>query len=475
MHAGRKRRHWLGLAACSLLLAIAALARVRAAQNDLWLDEIWSVNLAGRISSPLQVLTGLHHDNNHYLNTLFIHLSGAHGNWPGYRIPSLVAGIGTVALAGLLGLRRSRVSAFMAILVTACSYVLILYSSEARGYACVVFFSFLSYHLLESHLERQNRLVALSFSVSAIAGFLSHLVFLNFYIPAFFWSAYRLIRSPLGARKAVTAIGSCHGLPVLSLAALYFVDVRHMAVGGANPLNLFDGYASSLAAALGAPAADPIRPFALIAGILVLGSGILLLWHERSDSWIFYVGSICVVPLALGVVSDSVGFYVRYFIVGIAFLLILLSFLLESLYRRGFRGKAACVVLLAGYCAANAWQVATLFQYGRGQYQEAVRFLVEHTKRARVTVGSDHDNRTLMTLEFFRGAMGSKVGKYFRQDSWPPEGPEWVIRHAESFESSIPGAALLTDGSGNQYELVQTFPAAPLSGVHWYIYHNRAD
>jgi hypothetical protein len=51
---------------CFLLVAAMAI-RICGAWNDLWLDEIWSLTLVGPISSPWQVFTQIHHDNNHYL------------------------------------------------------------------------------------------------------------------------------------------------------------------------------------------------------------------------------------------------------------------------------------------------------------------------------------------------------------------------------------------------------------------------
>src|ERR1039458_2476428 len=78
---------------CVLLVVVAAIRLIRAAHNDLWLDEIWSLNLAHTVSSPIGVFTSIHHDNNHYLTTLSMVLLPGRGNWWGYRIPSIVAGI----------------------------------------------------------------------------------------------------------------------------------------------------------------------------------------------------------------------------------------------------------------------------------------------------------------------------------------------------------------------------------------------
>ena len=69
-------------------------------RDQFWMDEIWSlVVFCPRVKSSLDVLT-LHHDNNHYLITLWMYLLGPlEKNWIVYRVPSIVAGIGTVALA----------------------------------------------------------------------------------------------------------------------------------------------------------------------------------------------------------------------------------------------------------------------------------------------------------------------------------------------------------------------------------------
>src|SRR5207253_29604 len=121
-------------ALCGGVFLVAAAIRIRAAFNDLWLDEIWSVELVRELHSALGVFTQTHQANNHYLNSLFIYFVGQRGNWPGYRIPAECFGIGTVALAWFIGARRDRWTGFFSMLLASFSYVLVLYSSEARGY-----------------------------------------------------------------------------------------------------------------------------------------------------------------------------------------------------------------------------------------------------------------------------------------------------------------------------------------------------
>ena len=114
---------WTGIA-CGVILVASGLVRFSAALGDFWLDEIWSWNwswsIAGTVlTSDWDILTKIHHDNNHYLNTWFIYLLGPDRHWIVYRLPSVIAGIGTVAVAGLIGNRHGKLEAVTAMLLTA--------------------------------------------------------------------------------------------------------------------------------------------------------------------------------------------------------------------------------------------------------------------------------------------------------------------------------------------------------------------
>lgn len=477
------RRLSLCVTACVVILAVAAALRIRGALNDLWFDEIWSLHLADGISSPVEVFTKIHHDNNHYLNTLCLYFFGQRDNWPGYRIPSLVTGVGTVVLAGLIGRRRNAASAFLAMLLTGFSYVLVLYSSEARGYGPAVFFAFVSYYLMDGYLEKQKWQTALMFSFSVILGFMSQLTFLCFFSAAFIWSGYRLIKSRLGFKRAVMALLSCYAMPCVFLAVIYFVDIRRMAAGGGTYLpvgeksvsHLLTGYGTALAWALGTPSGGFITLLFGIISSVFFAVGIKALWSEKSDSIVFFIGVILAFPILLVAIRPVFyGLYVRFFIISIAFFLILLSFVLESLWHRGRLGKACCLLLLTVYLVMNGLHTMSLFKDGRGHYGEAVHFLIEHSKGPQIIIGGDHDFRIPPLLEFYcRGVGGGKQLIYDKQALWPPEGPEWIICHNDSFKGSMSPGTQITDPAGNQYELVKTFPTAPLSGFYWFIYHNR--
>ena len=467
----KNRRGTAAVLLCLVILICAAALRIRGALNDLTLDEIVSLNNVSGIFSPAGIFTQLHVDNNHYLNSLWLWLAGDHGNWPGYRIPSILAGIGTVVMAWLIGRRRSLAGACIAMFLTGFSYVLVLYSGQARGYSCQVFFAFLSYYLLDIYLQNRSLKIALWFWLSAILGFLSHLDFVTFYGATVPWFAWRLFRLRLRPARIAGNLLLCYAVPAVFLAGLYLVDIRQMAFLGGTPTTQFIGYSTSLAWVLPPAAQGPwtLAMFAIVAAGLL--AGCWMLWREKSDLLILFPGVILVLPLLLIIVRDSALLYVRYFIVGIAFSLILLSMVLASLYTRGSRGRMLCLALLLAYCVANGRCILVLFRDGQGNYSEAIRTIVQQSTGPVITIGGDQDFRIGTILQFHKEELqAERKAVYYQRGDWPTRGPEWIICQRESYEEPVP---LWTD-LGKRYSLVKTIPAAPLSAQHWFLYHSHA-
>ncbi len=64
------RAYWPGLMLAGIL---AGILRAFAARGELWLDEIWSlVTVRQTIKNPIEIITVLKLDNNHFINSLLI-------------------------------------------------------------------------------------------------------------------------------------------------------------------------------------------------------------------------------------------------------------------------------------------------------------------------------------------------------------------------------------------------------------------
>ena len=61
---------WL---AVGIITGFGFSLRFYCAANDLWTDEIWSLQLVQDLRSPAEVFWGISHDNNHYLNSLWLY------------------------------------------------------------------------------------------------------------------------------------------------------------------------------------------------------------------------------------------------------------------------------------------------------------------------------------------------------------------------------------------------------------------
>ncbi len=467
----------------TILLLTAAGLRFQGARNDLWLDEVIAIDSARQASAPMDIIatnrtepgSPLRLDGQHQLYTLYLYAIGPQGDPLIFRLPSLLAGIGTVALAWLIGRRRDLSCAMFAALLVSFSYVLTLYSSEARGYALELFFAFAGFYTLDRYLETNRWPFAVLFSLSVIFGLLAQLTFVCFYLAAFAWCAYRLIRSHADLKRILLVGAWCHAAPAVFMAWLYDVHIRDIGtVGGTPSPSLIHSYGTALAWTFGPPSGSAWMFLACVIAVAALYAGIGRLWREKADVFILYLGVILVFPILLIVARGSDIVYVRYFLVSIGFLLLLCSVLLSSLYQHGRLGRLACALLLIVYVATNGGQMATLFEYGRGQYRDAMRYMKEHATRSPVLIGGTQDYGTGTELRYYGPTvMGSSGWQYLRHGTWPPEGPEWLVCEVESFEAPVPPEAAIQDGR-HTYEFVQTFRTAPLSGLHWFLYHNQA-
>src|SRR5277367_6430701 len=130
---------WTIVAAC-LILAAAAI-RIAGIDCQLWLDEIWSIRLAQTAGSPLGVFVKLHHDNNHWLNTLVLYFLGPGRPFWSYHLLPEISGIGTVVVGYLLARPHGARAVLCVLILLGASEFLVEFSTDARGYAPAGFFA----------------------------------------------------------------------------------------------------------------------------------------------------------------------------------------------------------------------------------------------------------------------------------------------------------------------------------------------
>src|SRR5436190_23334116 len=142
-----------------------------------------------------EVFTNLKHSNNHHLCSLWMWLVGQNASALVYRLPSVLASIGTIVLAGLIGLRQSRLEGCIAVILTSWSYLLIHFGTEARGYSLAIFFALLAWYALQQFEERRSWTWVSVFWLAVVLGFLAHLEFAICFAGLVVWLLWRFTRN----------------------------------------------------------------------------------------------------------------------------------------------------------------------------------------------------------------------------------------------------------------------------------------
>lgn len=461
------------LVAAATILIGAALLRLTGLWSDLWLDELWSRRVAIAMTSATDAFT-LHHEINHHLSTIWLYLAGPDASAAMYRLPSYLCGVAAVAVAGLIGRRRSPAAGVLAMLLLGLSYELVLFSSEARGYSMAVLCMLTAFLFLEQHLERPRLLTAAGYSAVTAVGLFSQPVFATVLASFCLWSAYRWWREgPRSSQNAVAMFGP-QLVPLAAFAALYFGDLRHIVSGGGTTTpSLIDAYGQSLAWTFGTPDTAALKLVWCVLAVVAINLGIRHARQDVSGLWLFFAGAIIVFPNLAVMLRGSEIVYTRHFLLGSVVTLVMSAMVLGTWWNRGRTWRVAVIGALAVYAVANGAHIRTLAERGRGEYREAIRFMMEQSSGP-VSIGGDQDFRINMELDYYLPRVaGSRPARYFTDGTWPAGGPTWVIANADHYEPPLLPHNIYTDKAGTDYVWVKTFPSAPLSGLHWFLFKNR--
>jgi hypothetical protein len=342
-------------ATLAAILLVGVLLRLRGVFTDFWLDEIWGLRIALAAPSWLALITRIHQDTNHPLVSIVMHAIGPVRHWEWYRLFPFLCGIGTIVAI------RDRTYRILA----ALSFPLIVYSSEARGYAPAAFFLVLAYVLW-----RRN---AIGFGVAIVLAFLSHLSAVAVYLGFF-------------SVDAVRRDWKKHVLPISFGAWYYVVKVRHLVPGGG-------------------PRWSP-TPFAIaiaVATLAIVAIEIVRRARARDLDALFFGVALIVGPAIAAASYRCPCVLPRHFLVCVPFVLMLFASFFERV-RWGIAGVAIFILV-------NAIQIIPFLRYGRGQYDRALHDVGP-------VVGGDSELRDRMLIDFYNPSL-----RYVPRS----QNPEWLL------------------------------------------------
>ena len=459
---------WVALLAGSVSIALAA-------RGDLWLDEIWSLVFAGDAQGVGDLLWRFRHDNNHFLNTLYLHLVGERSLLYLYRLPAVASGVGSLVLIGHLA-RKSwgDLEALSALILAGASYPLLLYFSEARGYGPAIFFSLASYALLRADQADHKPLLVVLFWTTSILGVLSHATFVMASLAFVVATAAHEESSSKSRLGRIGRVAAIHLLPLAGIAVWHRLFLKDMVVGGGPIYSVWEVVAKSASLLLGLPDTPGLRAGAALALLIVVASGLYGLRLAGDDQAPFFVAMLLVAPALVVLVTRPKYLYFRYFVICFPYFLLLLSFVVCRGARLASRRwgvpaplLAALVVLLL--VSGQVSRDARLFRLGRGSYAAALERIVEDKAEGPAMVGADNEFRNRAVFEFYRPRVEGGEDLFFvTADEWSREPPEWILTHDQD-PFSVPPEEVVIRGLGS-FRIVESYRFSGVSGWNWFLF-----
>lgn len=462
----------LGSVVVVLIVGLAAAWRIPALFDDPWFDEVWSWGFARSVDG-VGAIFRLAHDNNHYLNTLFIRLLGEQTHWWPYRLLSLVTGLAAIPVAMRIAARDGRPAAVATGLLFAFSYLMTVYGSEARGYAPATLCALTLVLLLDGGREDATTVVGV-WAVTLL-GFAAQLSFGFIYAAVLVWCAWRVIRAGDARGARLRAALAFHAVPVTIVGVFAAVVLRHMQIGGGITLSVVDVLRDTVTWTLGlptVPAALAASGAALV--LAVVARDVWLLRRRGSDLWVLDVVAILAPALLVAAVRPP-QLYPRYFLMSVTILLVAIGRVLGDALGRGGATRVVATAILAAICVGNGVRLARFLADGRGRYADALRYVVAATPGDEVEVSADDDFDTLTMLNYYwpRVADGKRL-RYFRHAEVPQTGTDWfLVRTYDPTADTRPTRKLAVDEDAPvvTYRLERVFPFdGGAAGWHWSVY-----
>lgn len=419
------------------------------------------------VTSPGEILWGVNHDNNHVLNSLWIYLVGVDARSMTLRALAIICGAATVAVAATAG-RRPAALAFA--LMTAVSVTFVHFGSEARGYAGLMFSIVAAIVAYERWHAGDERSAPWILGGAIALGVLSHLTMLAAGAAVGFASLVSLLRRGRPWRDTEARFlrlirpALFLTMPVL-LAQFWGVIQSGFTVGGIDPFtwpDAVDGYGRLLSATLGLPESTPTSLALLSAGGVLALTGFAVRRTGSEHRFILGCITLLLLPGTMAMARlPNLGFP-RYHLLSGVVLLWLVAHLTGAAWRRGgfarIIGCATLIFILTGSALRLAQESGE-----RGRYSEAIAHMA---RRGPVILGSDHDLRNPMLLDFHAPRIGVSVHTVPRE-RWCEERPVWFIVSDDVAPAEV---TLPTAACRLAYRLDATFAHRGFSGATWALY-----
>lgn len=465
--ATRRLVLWVGL------WTLAGLAlRLVGARGGLWLDEAFSAMFARDAGTPARVFFVINHDNNHFLNTLWLLAMGWGAPPLAARALSIASGTLAIVVAGLFAGRRSTRAGALAAAAFALSPLIATYGMEARGYAPMVLALLVALWLVDGWLaDPAAPPPARALGLVTALGMLAHLTFAYGLAVIGSWAAWELLRTSRrdtaawwrtirrlvamtghAAMAAIAVLGTVWLAARLSPGGFRFGSYKPFTVTefshGLTDMIVF-------AVALPWPAVRPVVPPAILVASLAAIWWTPGLGHRRS----LYAIGILALPLAMAAGRAGNADAARYYLVCGVVLLLMLAEVADAALagRRGVRLAAIGFLCIVGVAAATMDHAITTSR--RGDPSLAIAAMKARTPAGADVIVDDELNIPVLAASAASAGYGLQIG----QDR---------CRHARFLFVHVERLPFPVDPvrCGTRYRALTAGYANGLSGLHWQLY-----
>ncbi len=363
------------------------MLRCFAARGGLWTDEAWSLVHAQQAGDALGVLTRINHDNNHHINSWWLQLVGPEASPMLMRGLSIITSSITIWVAGLIGLRRNRTTGVITAALFALSPIMVVYGSEARGYAPMMLALMIMIWRIDIWLENQSASKpAPLLALCALFGCFSHLMLLPAVIMLGLWVFLAGVRHygiVISAKVTVDILGPAFVVVVLSLSTIIIIAARSetgLQVGGYIPFMwpLFALAISNLLTfSIGIGHVWDLSIWMFLA-IATIGLAMMLTrWQIPVERKWLYAVLILTMPIAVAALSIGNSQYSRYYLPAAAAILLLLAEWIGQLTNQRTRTRIGGVGVLSLILGLALWQNYLLIGSQRGHPEQAVNIIAK--------------------------------------------------------------------------------------------------
>ncbi len=450
------------------LILIGTALIAAAGRGTLWFDELLSLQWARSAQQPWHILELYRHDNNHPLNTLWLLLAGEDRHPWAYRALSMASGLVVLVLIWIAARRLSQQFAWVPLLLAATSFPLVLYASEARGYAPALACLLGAWLFVSARADRGAVWRVPVFWLLCLGAMFSHGT--SLVILAALGVYFLADRRAQGGNWVRTLGGAAlwFGLPLAGAVVYWSFFLRVMIVAGGPEYAVPQVLAHFFGYSFGIPGAGTGHWSLALAGLAATTAALVFGRFPDASTRVFFAGAVVVFPALSLLSTETTYLYFRYFLVSLPFVLLLAAPVADALRSSAPVWKMAAGFLLAAVVAGQIPRLAALIGQGRGDYATALTRIASEPAAGRKIVSNAEMQVGFLLAHLKRSEPHLDSLILVPQARAAEEVADWIVYASQEDPPAVPQESL--ELHGVIYRTVSVHHSAPVSGSHWTVY-----